>query len=96
MHVSLFRFQQLCEKAFMILRKKGGLFINLLAIMLSTGIPELRSVEDLNYVRDALYLVGTENEALEHFRKKMSEARNNAWSTSLNWYIHGLAKDNTK
>ena len=90
------RFQSLCEKAFLILRKKGALFISLLAIMLSTGIPELRSIEDLNYVRDALHLAGTEKEARDHFLNKMSEARKNAWSTSLNWYIHGLAKDNTK
>ncbi len=45
------RFVQLCEDAYMILRRRAALFINLLAMMVQTGIPELRSIEDLNYVR---------------------------------------------
>ena len=63
-------------------------------MMLQTGIPELRSPDDLNYVRDALVLDVPEDEAREHFKAKLKEARSNAWSTSWNWYIHGLAKDN--
>lgn len=63
-------------------------------MMLQTGIPELRSYDDLDYVREALALGESEKEAKEHFRAKMQDARKNAWSTSLNWYIHGLAKDN--
>ena len=45
------RFVQLCEDAYLILRRRASLFINLLAMMVQTGIPELRSIEDLNYVR---------------------------------------------
>ena len=45
------RFVRLCEDAYLILRRKAALFINLLAMMLQTGIPELRSIDDLNYVR---------------------------------------------
>ena len=89
-----FRFTKLCEEAYIILRRKASLFINLLAMMLQTGIPELRSPDDLNYVRDALVLDVQESEAREHFQAKLQEARSNAWSTSWNWYIHGLAKDN--
>lgn len=53
---NLDRFRQLCEKAFMELRKKGDLFINLFCMMLSTGIPELRSIDDISYIREALCL----------------------------------------
>ena len=88
------RFVHLCEDAYLILRRRAALFINLLAMMLQTGIPELHSIDDLNCVRDALVLGVTEKEAKEHFHSKLQEARHNAWSTSLNWYIHGLAKDN--
>ncbi len=42
---------KLCEDAYLILRRRAALFINLFAMMLQTGIPELRSVEDINYVR---------------------------------------------
>lgn len=93
-HFGFDKFVRLCEDAYLILRRRAALFINLLAMMLQTGIPELRTIDDLNYVRDALVLGVTEKEAKEHFHSKLQEARRNAWSTSLNWYIHGLAKDN--
>ena len=48
----------------------------------------------LSLARDALVLEVSEKEAREHFIHKLQEARRNAWFTSLNWYVHGLAKDN--
>jgi hypothetical protein len=30
--------------------------------------------------------------ALENFRKKLAEAQRNAWSVSLNWYFHNVAR----
>lgn len=47
-----------------------------------------------SFNREALVLGESETVAKEHFRTKLQEARRNAWSTSLNWYVHGLAKDN--
>eukprot|EP00731_Ephydatia_muelleri_P014562 Em0008g282a len=93
-HFGFEKFTRLCEEAYIILRRRASLFINLLAMMLQTGIPELRSPDDLNYVRDALVLDVPENEARAHFQAKLQEARSSAWSTSWNWYIHGLTKDN--
>ncbi len=90
----LCRFVQLCEDAYMILRRRATLFINLLAMMVQTGIPELRCIEDLNYVRDALVLGVTEKEAKDHFHSKLQEARKNSKYTTLNWVLHGMAKDN--
>ena len=49
--VIVVRFVRLCEDAYLILRRNASLFINMLAMMLQTGIPELRSIDDLNYVR---------------------------------------------
>ena len=49
--VVVYRFVRLCEDAYLILRRHASLFINMLAMMLQTGIPELRSIDDLNYVR---------------------------------------------
>ncbi len=93
-HTHTQRFVRLCADAYLILRRRAPLFINLLAMMLQTGIPELRSIDDLNYVREALVLGVSEKDAIAHFHSKLQEARKSAWSTSLNWYIHGLAKDN--
>ncbi|XP_076360353.1 phosphatidylinositol 4,5-bisphosphate 3-kinase catalytic subunit beta isoform-like isoform X1 [Tachypleus tridentatus] len=88
------RFQDYCENAFVILRRKGSLIISLFAMMLSTGIPELTSEKDLYYLRETLVLDMTESEALQHFRSKFLEALQNSWKTSLNWLAHNLAKDN--
>lgn len=78
----------------MILRKKGPLVISLFAMMLSTGIPELSSEKDLDYLRETLVLDMSEQEALKHFRSKFDEALKNSWKTSMNWMAHNLAKDN--
>ena len=88
------RFATMCGKAYLALRQKAGIILNLLAMMLSTGIPQLRTINDLNYVRDALALNSTEEEALTHFDKQMEEALDKTWSTSMNWFFHSLAKDN--
>lgn len=45
------RFEALCVKAFNLLRKEAALFLNLFALMLSSGIPELRTVDDISYLR---------------------------------------------
>jgi hypothetical protein len=42
------RFRELCEKAFLTIRHHGSLIISLLAMMISTGLPELSS-EQVKY-----------------------------------------------
>lgn len=88
------RFQQLCEEAFIILRRHGSLIISLFAMMLTTGMPELTSEKDLDYLRDALVLDYSETDALAHFRAKFEEALSNSWTTSINWFAHNISKDN--
>lgn len=44
-------FRQYCEKAYLILRKHGNLFITLFALMLTAGLPELTSVKDIQYLK---------------------------------------------
>lgn len=88
------RFQQYCEQAFIILRRKGPLMISLFAMMLSTGIPELASEKDLDYLRETLVLDMSEQEALRHFRSRFDDALSNSWKTSVNWMAHNWAKDN--
>ena len=79
------RFRDLCEKgrdcknsyisktfilAFLILRESGCLIMSLLAMTLSSGMPELQGESDLQHIRTALQLNDhiSEEEALEHFR----------------------------
>jgi len=87
-------FQKYCEQAFAILRKKGSFILSLFAMMLSTGIPELSCIEDLDYLRETLVLDLNDEEALKHFRCKFEEALKNSWKTNINWMAHNIAKDN--
>lgn len=41
-------------QAFLILRKYGSFIISLFAMMISTGLPELQSEKDLNYLKETL------------------------------------------
>ncbi|XP_076669715.1 phosphatidylinositol 3-kinase 92E isoform X4 [Andrena cerasifolii] len=88
------RFQNHCEQAFLVLRQHGGLILSLFAMMISTGLPELSSEKDLNYLRDTLVLEMSEIEAQKHFRSKFDEALCNSWKTSLNWASHNMSKNN--
>lgn len=88
------RFQNYCEQAFLVLRRHGSLILSLFAMMISTGLPELSSEKDLNYLRDTLVLEMSEAEAQKHFKSKFDEALCNSWKTSLNWASHNMAKSN--
>ena len=44
-------FKRLCEDAFLKMRDRGPLFLNLFTMMLSCGIPELRTRADISYIR---------------------------------------------
>ena len=76
------------------LRNHGPFLISLFAMMLSTGIPELRSLDDITYVREALHLGYGSDEALQKFRRKFREAIDNSWSVSWNWWAHNVARNN--
>ncbi len=86
-------FRRLCEQAFLLLRQHGSLLISLLAMMISTGLPELSSEHDLNVVRDTLQLdrgAGAQADAmaLQHFRRDFDQSLRDAWKISLNWWVH--------
>ncbi|KAI3637772.1 hypothetical protein MIR68_004421 [Amoeboaphelidium protococcarum] len=85
------QFVDICVKAYLIIRRNANLFINLFAMMLSTGIPELKSAEDISYLRDALCLDQSEEDAAKSFRNLIFESIRMGWSTQLNWWIHNLA-----
>ncbi len=58
--------------------------------MKCTGIPELQSVEDLEYLRGVLVLGRTDAEAKEHFRAEIQKCLKLQWSTQLNWFTHNI------
>nr|CAH65240.1 hypothetical protein RCJMB04_11a21 [Gallus gallus] len=88
------RFRGYCEKAYMILRRHGPLFLHLFALMKAAGLPELTCSKDIQYLKDSLALGKTDEEALKHFRLKFNEALRESWKTKVNWLAHNVSKDN--
>lgn len=78
----------------MVLRKHGEFILSLFAMMISTGLPELSSEKDLNYLRETLVLSLSEDAAKSHFQSKFNEALSNSWKTSMNWATHNISKNN--
>jgi phosphatidylinositol-4,5-bisphosphate 3-kinase len=58
--------------------------------MISTGIPELKKEEDLNYLREAFALDKTDEEATSHFQRLIFESLKTK-SIQFNFAIHLLA-----
>eukprot|EP01132_Coremiostelium_polycephalum_P002582 gene2582-3199_t len=85
-----FQFVNYCCTAYNILRKNAKLFMNLFAMMVSTGIPELQSMEDLNYLRESFSLELTDEKAREKFQALIYESLATK-TTQFNNAIHILA-----
>jgi len=83
-------FVDLCCTSYNVLRKHATVFINLFAMMLSTGIPELTSVDDITYLREAFVIDMTDEEARIKFTALVYESLN-CWTTLFNNYIHLVA-----
>ena len=83
-------FVSLCCQAYNILRKNAANFINLMAMMLSTGIPELQKAKDIDYLRNTLCLDLADEKAAEHFGKEISSSLG-CKTTIINNMIHILA-----
>ncbi|EPQ19636.1 Phosphatidylinositol-4-phosphate 3-kinase C2 domain-containing subunit beta [Myotis brandtii] len=84
-------FVDLCCQAYNFIRKHTHLFLNLLGLMLSCGIPELSDLEDLKYVYDALRPQDTEANATTYFTR-LIESSLGSVATKLNFFIHNLAQ----
>ncbi|XP_057702074.1 phosphatidylinositol 4-phosphate 3-kinase C2 domain-containing subunit beta isoform X2 [Corythoichthys intestinalis] len=84
-------FVDLCCEAYNLIRKHTHLFLNLLALMLSCGIPELSRIDDLKYVYDALRPHESEADATIYFTR-LIESSLGSVATKLNFFIHNLAQ----
>ena len=63
--------------------------------MRSTGIPELTCVEDTDYIKNALVLDKTEQEAEQLFRKVVKKCLDLKWTVQMMWKIHLIRKKGT-
>ncbi|XP_041074619.1 phosphatidylinositol 4-phosphate 3-kinase C2 domain-containing subunit alpha-like [Polyodon spathula] len=84
-------FVDLCCQAYNLIRKHTNLFLNLLSLMTSSGLPELTSAQDLKYVYDALQPQTTDSEATIFFTR-LIESSLGSVATKFNFFIHNLAQ----
>jgi len=61
------KFEEVCFRAYNIIRSKARLFICLFEMMLSTGIPELQEADDIIYLRDAFFIDYSDEDAKKTF-----------------------------
>ena len=83
-------FVELCCEAYNIIRHNASLILNLLGLMVSSGIPYLSNEEDLEYVRHALQLQLSDAEATVFFTRLL-ESSLSSKATQLNFFIHNVA-----
>jgi phosphatidylinositol-4,5-bisphosphate 3-kinase len=77
-------------KVYLVLRKESDLIINLLTMMLSCGIPELQSLDDIGYVRKTLAVEKSEEEAIMYFTQQLNSAYKDQKYTKIDWFFHAL------
>ncbi|XP_015785268.1 phosphatidylinositol 4,5-bisphosphate 3-kinase catalytic subunit alpha isoform [Tetranychus urticae] len=85
------KFTELCGLAYLSLRRHANLLITLFTMMLSTGIPELQSIDDIGYLRKTLQVERNEEDALKYFNNQFFEAHGGAWTTKIDWFFHNIA-----
>lgn len=62
---------ELCGKAYLYLRRHANLIISLFSMMLSSGMPELQSADDVEYLRKTLMVESRlDQEALTYFQDR--------------------------
>eukprot|EP01104_Vermistella_antarctica_P001179 TRINITY_DN1123_c1_g1_i1.p1 TRINITY_DN1123_c1_g1~~TRINITY_DN1123_c1_g1_i1.p1 ORF type:complete len:1390 (-),score=408.34 TRINITY_DN1123_c1_g1_i1:32-4201(-) len=83
-------FLSTAQKAYNILRKRASIFITLFQMMLSTGIPELSQISDLEWLTATFNLHMSDADADQHLRQQILSALG-ASSTQVNDAIHILA-----
>ena len=64
-------FLETCGQAYNVLRENSILLLSLLQLMISAGIPELKSSKDIMYMREKLMLHLSEHDASKHFEKEI-------------------------
>ena len=80
-------YEQLCCDAYNVVRKHSNHLIMLFALMISCGIPELRSHDDIMWLREKLMVDSTDEQAAANFRKEI-KASMTSTKTKFNNFSH--------
>lgn len=53
-----------------------------------SGMPQLTSKEDIEYIREALTVGRSEEEAQRHLLDQIEICREKGWMVQINWFVH--------
>jgi phosphatidylinositol-4,5-bisphosphate 3-kinase len=82
-------FEQNTKTALGILRENAKLLITLFLLMMGTGIPELKTPQDIDFLKQKLYLKATEQQANAAFAKLIKDSMEST-RTKLNNLVHNI------
>jgi phosphatidylinositol-4,5-bisphosphate 3-kinase len=71
------RWKKLSKEAFQLLRQHGHLIMNLFVLMLATGIPELTTTKEIEWLRGRLVFEYTDEDAMVFFDKQIKDSLGN-------------------
>lgn len=83
------RFEKTCVQAYNVIRKHANYFITLFSLMLSSGLPEVQSVDDIRFMQERLQLDLSEPDAADFFKQILQDAKANS-TIKLNHAFHVL------
>ena len=86
------RFEDLCVRAYLVLRRHAALLLNMLLMLVPACLPELNDCEDLEYMAQMLQLDCSEEEAADWLRKQLHAnfGRATAWFKQLDNQLHNM------
>lgn len=88
-HYLFNKFKDLCNKAFLVLRKHYRIFVSLLQLMIPAGLPELRCNKDIEYFTNMLMLDKSDAEAQKVLQRIIQETIATT-SRQLDNFIHNI------
>tara|TARA_B110000208_G_C11705939_1_gene407556 strand:- start:165 stop:791 length:627 start_codon:yes stop_codon:yes gene_type:complete len=83
------RFEELACRAFNALRQHSTLLVSLFSLMVSCGIPELKTAEDIHFLERKLMLEATDQEASQYLKSQIQIALKTKF-TQINDVAHVL------